>query len=396
MIRAATVAIAYTAGMGVYDAIVIGVGGMGSAACAALAARGQRVLGIERFGPAHDRGSSHGRTRIYRTAYFEHPDYVPLARRAVKLWQRIEQQTGTALMHPCGLVLAGPDDCPLIAGTLRAADVHDLPLERLTPEAAERRFAALRFERDHTVLFEQQAGYLDVEPCVEMQIELARRHGAELHFDERVRSWDAASDWVVVRTDRGEYSAGGLVLAGGAWSAGLLEAGGHSAPPACVPLKVRRKMQLWFASANPALTPACCPVFGFHVDNGFFYGFPAVEPGMVKVAEHTGGQVVDDVDQLDRSLRPADVERVGAFVARCLRGVGPDVVRHAACMYTMTPDEHFVLDHHPEHAHVIVAAGFSGHGFKFCPLVGTLAADLLIDGRTDAAIGFLAANRFQA
>ena len=315
------------------DVIVIGLGGMGGAAALHLARRGARVLGIEQFGVAHDRGSSHGQTRIIRKAYFEHPDYVPLLHRTYDLWGELEQASGRQLITRAGLMLAGPPDGEIASGVRAAAEQHDLDIQPVPAGEVSERFRGFRFDPAMDVLFEADAGFLRVEDCVRAHIEQAIRHGARLIFGRTVRGWSADAGGVAVWTDDERYTADHLVVTVGPWAGRLLTALAPS-------LEVRRKVQTWFAcDAAAYLVEDGSPVFGMETAEGFFYGFPAVEPGVVKVAEHTGRQTVGDPDEVDRALHPDDLTRVRRFVAEHLPLVGPDVVNHSVCMYTMTPDE---------------------------------------------------------
>ncbi len=373
--------------MAAYDAIVIGAGGMGSAACYHLSRRGLRVLAIEQHEIGHDRGSSHGQTRIFRRSYFEHTDYVPLLNRAGELWSKLEAESGRRLLQRVGLLLVGRPDGPVLPGVQRVAREHGLPIESLSIDELPRRFPGFAARPDQAALFEPDAGFLRVEECVQAHLELALRHGATILCGQLVREWSAGPGGVRVCTQEAEFTGGSLVIAGGAWSGRLLAGLG-------LPLEVRRKVQLWFATDNPAHEVLRgCPAFAFDLDEGFFYGLPAIEPGVIKVAEHTGGQPVADADTLDRELRPEDLRPVQRFNAAYLPGVRPLVQRYSVCMYTMTPDQHFIIDRHPEHARVVFAAGFSGHGYKFSPLVGSILADLVMNGRTSEPIAFLSLSR---
>ncbi len=243
-------------------------------------------------------------------------------------------------------------------------------------------------------MFERDAGLLHVEECVRQQCAAAQRRGATLVADAQVTGFSAAPGGLEVHTSSGTWSVGCVAVAAGAWSGGLLADLG-------LPLVVRRKVQLWL-EADPAAygVEDGSPAFGFHVpaDDGeaFFYGFPALEPGLVKIAEHTGGDPIDDPDALDRTLHGSDTRRVRAFVERYLPSARTRVVRHAACMYTMTPDEHFVVGLHPGIGRVAFAAGMSGHGFKLAPILGRVLADLALDGSSDAPLELFSPSRFGA
>lgn len=382
--------------MPTYDCIVIGVGGFGSGVLDHLARRGVNVLGLERFGVAHDRGSSHGQTRIVRKAYFEHPDYVPLCKRAYELWADLQDDARRPLWNLCGLLLAGPERGEAVAGANLAAKLHQLPIENLTAAEAVARFPGFRIPDEFAAVFEGDAGLLFVEECVRAHVERAIDSGATVRNDESVRTWASEGKSVRVTTDRGTYTAAALVITTGAWATRLL-------PGLPIPLQVVRKPQFWHESDNEHhRLENGCPGFLFERPDGVFYGFPSIagrigNPSFggptLKVAEHTGGETVLDPMQLDRDVHPADTAPVARFLASHLPGVNPSPARHSVCMYTLTPDRHFIVDVHPEHSNVVIGCGFSGHGFKFTPVLGEAMADLAMHGRTELPIGFLSLRR---
>jgi sarcosine oxidase len=370
-----------------YDVVVLGIGGFGSAACCHAARRGANVLGLEQFTPAHDRGSSHGETRIIRQAYFEHADYVPLLLRAYDLWRDLERQTERRLLTQAGLLISGPADRTAVPGTKQAARQHQLPLEEMSAEEAQRRFPQFRFPDDHEVVFEAAAGYLAVEECTRAHMELAERLGADLRFQTPAASWESDGRTVTVRTDREKFHGKTLILTAGPWAARCL--GGLD-----VPLRVVRKYVGWFP-VRPERADVCRggPTFFFELGERQFYGFPSLDGRTMKMAEHTGGQTVDDPHVVERGQSPQDVAPMAKFVERCLPAVEPTPVRHSVCMYTLTPDHHFIVDRHPHFENVFVACGFSGHGYKFTPVLGDVLAELALTGRTNAPIGFLRMDR---
>ncbi|MSR57020.1 MAG: N-methyl-L-tryptophan oxidase [Planctomycetaceae bacterium] len=388
----------------VYDAIVLGVGGFGSGALRHLALRGRRVLGIERFGVAHDRGSSHGQTRIIRQAYFEHPDYVPLLFRAYDLWRELERETGRRLLDPVGLFIAGRPECESVAGTLLAARQHNLPVEQLTAADARQRFPGYRFPDEFTVVCEAQAGYLAVEACVAAQVESAVAHGAQLHTGETVLSFGPDGEGVRVRTDRGDYLASRLIVTAGPWAQEMLaasEAAVCGAGPTRQAsgrwsdwLRVVRKPVFWFAAGPQYDCAQGNSTFFFETAAGQFYGFPRIDGQTIKVAEHTQGDAVADPLAVDRDLHAADLAPVAAFLAEHIPDVAPRPVQHSVCMYTRTPDCHFIIDRHPHWPAVILGMGFSGHGFKFTTVIGEALAELALDGQTSLPIGFLGLARW--
>jgi sarcosine oxidase len=370
-----------------YDAIVLGAGGVGSAAMWQLARRGLRVLGVDRFAPPHDRGSSHGHTRIIRQAYFEHADYVPLLLKSYRLWEELEEQSGRELKRETGLVEIGPTDGVVVPGVVKAAALHGLDVERLSASDIESRWSPLRAPEELLGVFERRAGFLHVEACVEACLDAARQAGAELLSGVEVFDW-AADDDVVVRTGAGEFRAARLVIAAGAWAGTMLHALG-------VALEVRRKTLMWHACDDPttrANVGFTC--YLFELPQGVFYGFPVIDERGLKVAEHTGGEVVANPLTVDRSLRDADRAPVEAFLRSHLPAAKMPCIEHAVCLYTMSPDEHFIVDRHPADERVVFAAGLSGHGFKFTPVLGQVLAELALEGRSKLPIEFLSLRRF--
>jgi len=390
--------------MHTYDCIVLGVGGFGSGTLYHLARRGVRVLGIEQFTVAHDRGSSHGQTRIIRKAYFEHPDYVPLLHRAFDLWHGLEQEFGRPLLHAVGLFVAGAPKCASVAGTLLAAEVHRLPIEKLSASEAQRRFPSYRFPDELTVVFEPGAGYLEVENCVAAHAAAAQSHGAVLLTNETVIAWESDGRRVRVKTDRGEYAAASLVITAGPWAAQALRdsfVGNSAGDGSCQAalsdyFRVMRKPVFWFPAEESFDVQSGNSTFFFETPAGQFYGFPRIDGRTIKVAEHTQGDPVADPLTVDRTLHAADLARVADFLSEHLPSIRPVPERHGVCMYTKTPDSHFCIDRHSAWENVVIGAGFSGHGFKFTTVLGEALADLADRGTTELPIGFLSLARFSA
>jgi sarcosine oxidase len=371
-----------------YDVIVLGVGGMGSAACLHLARRGVRVLGLEQFPLVHDRGSSHGQTRIIRQAYFEHPDYVPLLFRTYDLWQDLEQSSEQLLFRRIGLVLSGRPDGETIRGAKLSANLHRLAIDTLTSSEAHSLWPTLTFPEDHEIVFESAAGMLFVEQCVQAHIDQAVRSGARIQSDEAVRDWSSDGKTVTVRTDRDEYVARSLVITAGAWSAGCLKDLG-------IALTVLRKYVGWFAVRHGDFrADSGMPTYFFELPHGTFYGFPSLDGQLVKVAEHSGGQVVKDPHKVQRSRQDGDTDRLAEFIRWHLPGLLPIPSQDSVCLYTLSSDQHFVVDLHPQWRNVVLAAGFSGHGFKFAPVIGEALADLVLTGQSPLPIQFLKLARF--
>lgn len=374
--------------MATYDVIVLGAGGMGSATLYELARRGRRVLGLEQFNLVHDRGSSHGQTRIIRKAYAEHPDYVPLLRRAYERWYDLEQVVGAHLLTECGCLQMGPPESHIVAGVVASAEQHGLPIERLGRDELRRRFPMFQLDEDMVGVLEREAGFLAVEDCVRAHLDAARALGAEIHSEEPAREWRAAPGEVSVRSQTATYRAAKLVVTAGPWATQLLAGCG-------VPLRVMRQVPCWFASRDDRLFRRdVLPTFIVATPAGDYYGFPALNPLGVKVARHYGAPELAAPDLVERDVGPADEESIRAFLRRHMPLADGPRLHAQVCIYTLSPDRHFIIDRHPAHDNVAFAAGFSGHGFKFASVVGEILADLVDTGRTSLPIGFLSSKRF--
>jgi monomeric sarcosine oxidase len=370
-----------------YDAIVLGAGGVGAAAMWQLARRGLRVLGIDRFAPPHDHGSSHGHTRIIRQAYFEHADYVPMLLETYRLWEELENLAGRPLLMETGLLEIGPADGVVVPGVLRAANEHGLDVERLPAAEVQHRWPAFRVPDELVGVFERRGGLLRVEECVRATLIAAEEAGAELRVGVEAFDWVADGD-VRVETSAGRFAAERIVIAAGAWASKLLKS-------LDLRLEIRRKPLMWHATSDANVrADAGFPCYLFELPQGVFYGFPAIDERGLKVAEHTGGDVVADPSAVDRRLLDRDRGPVEAFVQAHLPAADTPCREHSVCLYTMSPDEHFIVDRHPQHERVVFAAGLSGHGYKFAPVLGRSLADLAIDGRTDSPMAFLSLARF--
>lgn len=372
----------------IFDAIVLGCGGVGSAALYQLARRGARVVGLDRFVPGHDQGSSHGQSRAIRQAYFEHPDYVPLLLRAYESWRDLEARHGRSLLHEVGLLQVGPPDGPLLTGVRNSAQAHSLAVESLTGPDIERRFPGFVVPEGCSGVFEARGGYLAVEDCVLAHVDQARRHGAELRVTAPAGGWHLTDSGIGVETSDGPIAARRLVVAPGAWAGELL-------PDLGVPLRVLRKHLHWFANDEPGYrSDGGCPVFFFELPNGFFYGFPQIDGAGLKLSEHSGGEPVSDPSRLPRGPDPEDDRRIEAFRRAHLPRLSAVRIKHQVCMYTCSPDEHFIVDRHPGCPDVVFAVGLSGHGFKFASVLGELLADLALDGASPLEWEFLSLRRF--
>jgi sarcosine oxidase len=370
-----------------WDVVVIGCGGFGSACLAELSRRGLRVLGVDQYQPPHQRGSSHGETRIIRKAYFEHPDYVPLLHRAWDLWSAFSKRRGGGLLTRCDLVMTGGEDSPVICGARESAWQHGLQIENLSAAEGRARYPVLGIPDGHEVVVESTAGWLVVERCVGALLDEAREAGAELWTGVRVLGVRGHGCGVELETTAGRVSAGAAVVTCGPWTSGLL-------PEYESLITVLRKTLFWYGATGGGAAAAGYPMFLMDLPEGQFYGVPSGDPAGMKVGEHSGGERVLDVASLRRELSDEDVAGVDRFVAGHLRGLIPGAVRGAVCQYSMSPDGHFLVDRH-EVWPLVVNAGFSGHGFKFTPVMAEATADLLEFGRTSLPVEFLSRRRFQ-
>jgi sarcosine oxidase len=369
-----------------YDVIVVGVGGMGSATAFQLARRGQRVLGLERFDIPHSMGSSHGVSRIIRLPYYEHSDYVPLLKRAFVLWREIEVLSGQELLVTTGSIDAGREDGELFGGALASARLHELPHEVLTGAEVNARYPGYNLPSTLRAIFQPQGGLLASERAIVAHVNAAMSFGAEIHARERVLGWDAhhGGEGVMVTTDRGRYEAGRLVLTAGAWI-------GELAPIVQRLAVAERQVLAWLQPKRPEwFTRERFPVFNIDVEEGRHYGFPIYEvPGFKFGRYHHRGENCAP-DLLRREADQADEALLRQFADRYFpQGNGPTMALRT-CMFTNTPDEHFIIDHHPVHKQIVVASPCSGHGYKFCSVIGEILADLATgDGSTGHDIGFL-------
>jgi len=371
-----------------YDVAVIGLGGMGSSAAYHLARRGSKVIGFDQFTPPHDQGSTHGRTRLIRQAYFEHPDYVPLIRRAYELWNELSNESGRSLFHHVGLLEAGPREGVLIPGIRQSASRHQLTIENLSPREASSRFPGIVVPEEMEVVFEPTAGVLDVEHCVEAALTLAKNNGAILRFNEGIIDWKRDGQGFVLTTIDGRYYSSRLVVAGGPWGASVLAS-------LNIPLRVLRKTLHWFATKDDRFNAASSfPAFLVETDHRYFYGFPVTDELGLKVAEHSGGDVVADPSQVERRELSTDRLGVDDFMGKWLPGVSQHQTAFATCLYTMSPDEHFLVGEYPAVPGVYFIAGLSGHGFKFASVMGEVMADLALTGASEHPIDFLSPLRF--
>jgi sarcosine oxidase len=371
-----------------HEVVVVGVGGMGSAACAHLADRGVDVLGIERFDVPHDRGSSHGSTRIIRKAYSEHPDYVPLVERAYENWRALEAATGRDLLTVTGSVTACPTNRDLVADAREACETHDLSYDVMTGRELNDRFPGYGLPADYEALYQPAGGFLDCERAVSAHVERTHAAGGTVRARETVTDWAVDDDGVVVETGRETYRANAVVFAAGAWTADLL-------PSLDGALEPERQVLGWFQPrADPSsFDPETFPVFVTETGDGTeYYGFPRYDRPGVKVGVYHHLHESVDPDAVDEP-RPADEDRLRDALRDHFPDANGPTMGLETCLFTNSPDMDFVVDTHPAHDRVVVAAGFSGHGFKFSSAVGEALADLAVDGTTDLPVDAFGVDR---
>ena len=355
-----------------YDVIIAGLGAMGSAAAYHLSQRGGNVLGLDRFQPPHSYGSSHGLTRIIREAYFEHPLYVPLVQRAYELWQDLEKKSARKLLRQTGGLMIGPAEGVLVSGARRSAEEHGLAHRLLSTAELRTEFPAFAVKDNTVAVWEPRAGMVFPELAIQTHLELAAKNGTELRFNEMMLRWEAVDAGVRVFTNSGLVAARRLLLSAGAWMNQLL-------PNLNVPLAVERQVLFWFEPLKREVFAAeRCPIFICeNAPHKYFYGFPDVGDG-VKIGIHHQGETTSP-DQLNRDVSASEKDRARDLMREFLPDGAGALKSSVVCMYTNTPDEHFVLDFHPAHSQVLIASPCSGHGFKFSPVVGEIAAALLYD-----------------
>ncbi len=374
--------------MGTFDVIVVGLGAMGGAAAFHCAKRGARVLGLDANPPHHRLGSSHGATRAIRETYFESPDYVPLAWRSFDLWRELEAETGNALLSCNGAVYVGPEGHPMMNGVASAALQHGLDYETLARADAMRRFPGFSMPDGWQAIYERRGGVLQADRCLDGHADLARRHGADLRFGESVRAWRQSDNGsVAVETDSGAHEAGAMILTVGPWACEALDELG-------LPLTGRRITVVHFETDQPALyDPDSMSVYFWATPEGVYAGFPHFDNEGTKIMRHDTGDVCTPAT-VRRTVTDDDMADVTGFADTYMPHANNGVRESHVCLYTMTPDNHFIIDRHPGFENVAYATGFSGHGFKFAPVVGEILADFVLDQQSSRPIGFLSADRF--
>jgi sarcosine oxidase len=370
-----------------YDVVVAGLGAMGSATVYDLAQRGLRVLGLDQFAPPHALGSSHGETRVIREAYFEHPSYVPLVQRAYELWEQLERSSGEQVYLRTGGVMIGREESTVVAGALQSARTHSLPCELLTSAAIADRYPGLQPDPHMAGVFEPRAGILFPERCIAAYLNLARQAGANLHLNEKLHQWTSEPTGLRLQTPHATYHTKKLIIASGAWAGSLL-------PTLRERLTVTRQVLLWFKALDPDLfAPDIFPIHLWEYEaDKMFYGFPDLGSGL-KFALHHQGDPTNPVT-VDRNVHNRDVQQIRSLLERHLPQANGGYLRGTVCLYTNTPDGHFIIDHMPENENVILASPCSGHGFKFASAIGEVLADMACDRTPSHDLSLFSIQRF--
>jgi len=389
-----------------FDVIVIGVGSMGSSACYYLSKKGYKILGLEQFSISHEFGSHAGQSRIIRKAYFENADYVPLLERAYQNWKALEEETGTKIYHPTGLVYFGPHSHSLIEGVKQSASLYDIELSTFNPEETSKKFPWFKTPNNFETLYEPDAGFVTPEKAIKLYTEQAIRNGAEIHTNEKVLDWKKDGDSVVVTTDKSVYRCSKLIITAGAWARKMI-------PALSGKLKITRQFVAWInpRPAGPSgqakdwdeftLNNFPCWLLADDEKPGCYYGFPILPeaefggPAGFKLAHHYPATETDP-DHVNREATNEDEKNLEYALNKYLPGCFESFLSYKVCLYTNSPDEDFIIDKLPgSEDRVVIATGFSGHGFKFASVVGEILTDLAIDGSTDLPIYFLRASRFE-
>lgn len=377
--------------MDCYDVIVVGLGGMGSSAAYHLARRGAHVLGLEQFTPGHSLGSSHGHSRVIRQAYFEDPAYVPLLLRAYELWSNLERESGTSLVQITGGLMIGMESSAVFQGSLRSAQQHQLHHEVLDAEQINRRFPELHPSRE-VGLYESLAGVVRPEAAIRAHLHLAQKWGCEIHGEEPVLDWRADETSVRVTTGKQVYQAKRLIITSGAWASRMIQ------QP--LPLRVTEQTLYWFEplSSLDLFRPPHFPIYIWQTSpHEEFYGFPAMDfpddPGGVKVAFFYRNREIDP-DRPRSDVEPSEIAQMREVLRDRIPNLSGKLLCAKRCLYTETPDHHFLIDRHSEAKNVIIASPCSGHGYKFCSVIGEILADLAINGATRHPIDLFRMDRF--
>jgi sarcosine oxidase len=370
------------------DVLVVGLGAMGASAVFALARRGQRVIAIDPFEPGHDRGSSHGESRVIRLSYHEHPSYVPLVRRAYEGWRELESLSGQELLTVTGILELGRPGSAVVAGTLEASRLHGIAHEHLTGREIRERFPQFQVPDDWSGVFQADGGFLRPERAIREYVSLARQAGAEIRMGVRATSISPEPRWVRVETDAGPLLAEKVVIAAGGWVGGLV-------PWLADRLTLTRQVLCWVANDDAAFRLGGFPVFIMDLLDDTIYGFPDFAGTGVKIASHSSSGTLEHPEARRQDGSSEEVAPLLATARRYFPGLAGDVVATRTCFYTRTADADFIIDRHPDDARIVIASPCSGHGFKFASAIGPVLADLATLGSTPHDISRFAIGRFE-
>lgn len=376
-----------------YDVIVVGVGSMGSSACYHLAKRGVKVLGLEQYSISHEYGSHTGQSRLIRKAYFEHSNYVPLLHRAYRGWSIIEQEANQKLYWETGIVYFGLPDCEMLNGIRKSANLYNIDIDELSHDQIQKRWPQFNLPKDYVGILEPEAGFLTPEMAIQSLTKLSIEHGAEIHENEKVISWGIMSEFVLVTTSKKSYQAKKIIFTTGAFTEKLIKTK--------APLRVTQQFMGWTSplySLAFQLGELPCWMISEEGADGPYYGFPVMSNtdkfGGMKIAYHREGELLVDGLAID-SLESNEQIILDSMLERYFPNIGSPVTTIKKCKYSYSPDNDFIIDQLSEYENrVIVAAGFSGHGFKFVPVVGEALADFVQNQSTELPIDFLSLSRF--
>lgn len=374
-----------------FDSIVIGAGSMGMAAGYYLAKEGYQTLCIDAFTPPHTFGSHHGETRLIRYAYGEGEQYVPFVLHAKKLWDELAEQTEREIFRQVGIINFSPKNDPYLNTVVSSAKKYNIPVELLDANAVHERWPGLTFPENVTACFEPTSGVLMIENILHSYYELATKHGMQLHANDAASKIRIHNDTLVeVTTKAGKtFTANHVIISVGAWSRELL-----ASIDIQLPITPIRKTFAWYEADESLYGDQSFPGFAYINGTEGYYGFPSIDGAGLKVGRHDSGEEINP----NNTLTPfgevtADREDLDQFLQTFMPQVGP-IKFGKTCMYSMTPDEHFIIDSHPQYKNVAIAGGFSGHGFKFASAVGEALKDLVTTGVTKVDLTPFSMQRF--
>ncbi|MGG3470268.1 N-methyl-L-tryptophan oxidase [Neobacillus pocheonensis] len=373
-----------------YDVVIVGAGSMGMAAGYYLSTLGKRTLLLDSHDPPHSLGSHHGDTRIIRHAYGEGRNYVPLALRAQELWSELEQESGTKLFSPTGVLCVGAEGSSFIEEVIKSAKEFSLPLEILSSEEINARWSGISLPEGLVGCLEKNSGVLYSEECIRAYRRLGIANGMTIMPYTKVEKIEKFAEGAIVHTENEQYAAEYVVVCSGAWTGKILEGTGVD-----LPLMPTRKTVSWFECDEHLYDSNCFPAFSIDAGNEHYYGFPSMNGSGLKIGRHDGGERVDpDCFNREYGSASSDEREARNFIQKYLPKANGRLIKGKTCLYTLTPDEHFIIDRHPSYSNVMLAAGFSGHGFKFASVIGKIICDLVTESRTSYDISMFSLHRF--